>query len=157
MLGADGFAEQDGSRGPFAAESQTQERPYDKKLAVALRESGKKGENSKPQDGDLKHPHTPETIGEPSCKPSTDCGRYERNGCQPAGVGPCDAPGCNQGGDNQGVDLEIHRVERPPPNARAEGAAFLFGEIADPADDAVLCIDRRFQGFHSAGILAKIR
>src|SRR6202011_5713460 len=49
-----------------------------------------------------------------------------------------DSPGGDEGGNDEAVKLNVHRVEGPTPEAGPEGASFSRGQMGDPPEGAAL-------------------
>src|SRR5207249_11717138 len=78
MFGADGFAQENGSRGPLTAETKPQKRASGEQLLVVLRNARKKSKDRKPQDRNLQRPDPPKPIGNPTCEPPAERRRQPR-------------------------------------------------------------------------------
>src|SRR5262249_60934285 len=63
VLRPDDLADENGGRGPFAAETEAHGRAENQKLRRILCEAAEKGENREPRDGDLQRAHAAEAVG----------------------------------------------------------------------------------------------
>ena len=148
MARVDHLTHQHRARSPLAAESQPHQRARRQELAVVLRQARERGEGGKPEDGDLQRAHPADAVGEQARQPSAGRGDQQRRGLDGAGLRLGEVPLGDQRRDHQAIELEIHTVERPPPEAGSEGPLFLPRQLPPPGHPPPLTKTERNANFH---------
>ena len=130
MLRAYHFTQQHCARGPFTSKAESQQGARREQLRIVLRQPRQERENREPQNRDLQRQHPAEAIRKPSCEPSAGGGHQQRRRSQHARLPARESPHCDQRGDDETIELDVHRIEGPSPDARCEHAPFTCCELA---------------------------
>ena len=124
MLRTNRLSKQNGARGPFATETESEESARCEQLLEVLRETGKETEDCEPEDRDLKGSDAADAIGEVSTEPAADGGHQQCCGTENTRLCARDSPNGDQRGNDEAVDLDVHRVQRPAADACSERSPF---------------------------------
>jgi hypothetical protein len=134
MLRPHGLAQQYRPGRPFAAKAQSHEGPGRQQLLEIAGQAGQQGEGCEPQNGNLQNAHAAVTIRAPASQPAAHGRHQQRCGTNHAGLPARQAPDRDQRGNDEAVDLDVHRVQRPAADGRREGAALVAGQLSDPGE-----------------------
>ena len=142
----DDLAHQHGAGSPFAAEAQALQAAHDQQLVEAVGEAAQKGEERVPQHGELHHLDAAEPVAQHAADPAADRRGDEGGGAEQPGLDLADAPGRDQGRDQEAEHLHVHGIERPAAEAAPERPFLPARQLAVPCDHVLVLLGRPRSG-----------
>ena len=117
---------------PLPAESEPLETAEHDQLFVGVGEARQEREARKPENGQLQDFHAPVSIGKDAGEPSARRRKHERRRPKRACLRLAQRPQANERRHCDGIELHIHRIQRPAREARPERAALACRHFAEP-------------------------